>query len=388
MRLHEPFYRRKVAAVQAELERRKLAGLIVLNTHQIYYLVGFFHTPTERPVGLFVPARGNPVLFVPKLEENYVHEGAWAPEVEVYFEYPGVVHPIDFMAQGLAKRGLSAAALGFEGGLAVATRERLGRALPNASWTDAGDVIMNLRLIKDPEEIELHRKASAYSDWMLEEGVRMVRSGARPSEIDLERGMAGAVIRRMQDELDTVIVVSMLAGALVCSGPRSAFPHGLPSKRRIAPGENLILSVGCAVGGYFAESERTFILGEPSAEQRHRFETARRAQEVGTAALLPGARCCDANKKCLDTIRDAGLAEYIKHRQGHGIGIQNHEPPWVEDGDTTVLVPGMVVSCEPGVYCPGQGGYRISDTVLITPAGPECLTHYPRDLESLTIPIG
>jgi Xaa-Pro dipeptidase len=104
--------------------------------------------------------------------------------------------------------------------------------------------------------------------------------------------------------------------------------------------------------------------------------------------LVPGVRCCDANRECLDSIRVAGLGECIKHRQGHGMGIQNHEPPWLEDGDTTVLVPGMVVSCEPGVYYPGQGGYTISDTILITPSGPERLTKYPRDLDSLTLQIG
>lgn len=387
MRLGEAFYRRKVEAVQETLTRRGLEGLMVLNHHQIYYLVGFFHTPTERPVGLFVPKQGDPILFVPKLEEDYVHEGAWAPDVEVYFEFPGLVHPINWMGERLASRGFGAARLGFEGSLGLNTCQRLGEAMPGVAWVEAGDLIAGLRLVKDPEEIELHRKAAYYSDWMLEEGVRLIRSGGRPSEIEIEQALVGDVIRKMQAELNPVVVVSMLAGGLICSGPRSAFPHGLPSPRRIAPGENLILSVGCAVGGYFAESERTFILGEPTPEQRHRYEAARMAQEIGFQALVPGARCCDANRKCLEAIRDAGLGQYIKHRLGHGIGIQNHEPPWIEDGDTTGLMPGMVVSCEPGIYVPGQGGYRISDTVLITAAGPERLTKFPRDLASVTIPI-
>ncbi|MCL4516564.1 MAG: Xaa-Pro peptidase family protein [Firmicutes bacterium] len=387
MRLGEAFYRRKVAAAQETLARRELDGLLILNHHQIYYLVGFFHTPTERPVGLYVPQKGNPILFVPKLEEEYVHEGAWAPEVEVYFEFPGVIHPIQWMGERLAAQGFSAARLGFEGSLGVSAHQRLGEAMPGVAWVEAGDIIANLRLVKDPEEIELHRKAAFYSDWMLEEGLRLIRSGGRPSEIEIEQAMASGVIRKMQAELNPVVVVSMLAGALVCSGPRSAFPHGLPSPRRVAPDENLILSVGCAVGGYFAESERTFILGEPTPEQRKRYEAARAAQEIGTQALVPGALCCDVNKKCLSSIREAGLGKYIKHRQGHGIGIQNHEPPWIEDGDATVLRPGMVVSSEPGIYVPNQGGYRISDTVLITAAGSERLTRFPRDLASVTIPI-
>jgi len=387
MRLDEKFYRRKIAQVQAILAQRSLAGLFLLNHHQIYYLAGFFHYPTERPVALFVPQAGEPTLFVPKLEESFVHEGAWAPDVQVYFEFPGVVHPLDWMMQKLSARGFASKRIGLEGSVSVSTRARLMNALPNATWVEASDVIGTMRLVKAPEEIALMRKAAFYADWMLSEGVRMVRSGTRYSEIEIEQAMTSGVITKMQRELEIVVAVPGLAGALVCSGPRSAFPHGLPTARRIAPGENLILSVACFVGGYFAESERTFILGEPSREQRHRYETDRLAQEVGFQMLQSGARCSDANRQCLDTIRDAGLGKFILHRQGHGIGIQNHEPPWIEDGDATILAPGMLVSCEPGIYCVGQGGYRISDSVLVTENGPERLTQFPRDLESAVIAI-
>lgn len=387
MRLDEKFYRRKIAQVQETLQRRTLDGLLLLNHHQIYYLVGFFHYPTERPVALFVPPRGEPTLFVPKLEESFVHEGAWAPDVQVYFEFPGTVHPLDWMAQQLQARGYGSKRIGFESSLSIGTRERLGKALPNAIWVDTSDLVSGMRLVKEPEEIALMRKAGFYSDWMLSEGVRLVKSGTRYSEIEIEQAMVSGVINKMQRELDPMVAVPGLAGALVCSGPRSAFPHGLPTSRPIAPGENLILSVACFVGGYFAESERTFILGDPTPEQRHRYETDRLAQEVGFQGLKAGARCGDVNKKCLDTIRAAGLGEFILHRQGHGIGIQNHEPPWIEDGDNTILAPNMLVSCEPGVYCVGQGGYRISDSVLVTNSAPERLTQFPRDLESAVISI-
>ncbi|MGH3587856.1 MAG: M24 family metallopeptidase, partial [Pseudonocardia sp.] len=114
-------------------------------------------------------------------------------------------------------------------------------------------------------------------------------------------------------------------------------------------------------------------------------EVAERAQQVGTEALRAGARCRDVNRACLDVIRDAGLGEYIRHRQGHGIGLDFHEPPWLEDGDPTELEDGMVVSSEPGVYVPGHAGYRISDTVLVTPDGPERLTTHPRGIDDVVI---
>lgn len=387
MRLGEKFYRRKITQVQEILMHRSLNGLLLLNHHQIYYLVGFFHYPTERPVALFIPQNGDPTLFVPKLEESYVHEGAWTPNVEVYFEFPGTVHPLDWIAKQLHARGFDWNRIGFDGSLSVNAHLRLGHALPSVAWIEAGDIVAGLRLVKEADEITLMRKAAFYSDWMLQEGVRMVKSGTRSTEIEIEQAMVSGVINKMQRELDPVIAVPGLAGALVCSGPRSAFPHGLPTSRRIAPGENLILSVACFVGGYFAESERTFILGDPSPEQRDRYEADRAAQEIGFQGLVPGARCGDVNHKCLEVIRSAGLGEYILHRQGHGIGIQNHEPPWIEDGDNTILALGMAVSCEPGIYCAGQGGYRISDSVLVTASVPERLTQFPRDLESAVIPI-
>lgn len=387
MRLTEPFYRRKIAQVQRALDARGLDGLLTLHYANVFYLAGFFHYPNERPVAVFVPKVGDPVLFIPRLEIDYVGEAGWAPVVEWYEEFPGLVHPLAWMCDRIAARGLGRARLGFEQSISVDSQARLVAGLPHVEWVAAGDLLGAQRLVKEPEEIALMEMAGAYSDWMVSEGVRLVTSGERLSEVTIEQAMVRGVIDKMQRELDPMVAVPGLAGALVCSGPRSAFPHGLPTGRHIAPGENLILSVACFVGGYFAESERTFLLGDPSPDQIHRYETDRRAQQVGTEALVVGAKCSDANRRCLDVIRGANLGEYIRHRQGHGIGLQNHEPPWVEDGDDTVLEAGMAVSCEPGIYCPGQGGYRISDSIVVTPQGPRTLTHAPRDLNQIVLDI-
>ncbi|BDZ46857.1 M24 family metallopeptidase [Naasia aerilata] len=97
--------------------------------------------------------------------------------------------------------------------------------------------------------------------------------------------------------------------------------------------------------------------------------------------------CRASNARCLDVIRDAGLGQYLRHRQGHGIGLGMHEPPWLEDGDPTLLEAGMIVSNEPGIYIPGHAGYRISDSMLVTASGSEPLTSFPRSLEDCTIPV-
>jgi len=274
------------------------------------------------------------------------------------------------------------------------TNERLTSAvgqLPNAEYSPT-TLVTRARYRKFDEEIALHREAARITDAMLEAGVAFVRAaieagGELPSESELASHVTGTGVRTMYAEHDDVIVVSPLAGGLVYAGANSAFPHGLPSGYRLRDGDAFMLSLGCAVGGRFVEGERTFVLGTPTAEQRLYHDTVRRAQEIGGAAIRPGAECRSANATCLAVIEDAGLGRFIRHRQGHGIGLGMHEPPWLEAGDPTLLEPGMVVSNEPGIYIPGHAGYRISDSMLVTETGSEPLTAFPRGLADCTISL-
>jgi Xaa-Pro aminopeptidase len=387
VRITEPFYRRKVRQVQQQLQARGLDGLFINNHAQIYYLFGFFYYPCERPLIGFIPREGEPALFVPRLEAEQVAE-CWVKDVEVYFEYPGTVHPISWICSRLAARGYGKARLGYEESMAAATLRQVQAELPQAEWVGAGDIVAGLRIVKDPEEITLIRKAGEFADFMLAEGVRYVlERGENATELEVNNHVNQAVVDKMIAELDEVIFVAGVSGGLVCSGPRSALAHGLPTKKHLQRGESLILSFACFVGGYMAESERVVLLGEPSAEQKRIYLVEQAAQEAGVNAVRPGIPCSEANRICLDVIRGAGLGEYIKHRMGHGVGIQNHEAPWMEDGDHTILRPGMAISCEPGIYVPGFGGYRISDTLLVTETGAERVTHFPRDLASATLRI-
>lgn len=387
MRIREPFYRRKVRQVQEQLKVRDLDGLFLHDHIQLYYLFGFFHYPCERPLIGFIPREGEPALFVPRLEDDQVQE-CWVKDVEVYFEYPGAVHPLNWICSRLAARGYGRARLGYEPSIAMASLDRLKEALPEAWWVGAGDIVAGLRLRKDPEEIALIRKAGEYADFMLEEAVRYVQEqGLNATELQVNNHVNQAVVDKMISELDEVIFVSGVSGGLVCSGPRSALAHGLPTKKRLQRGESLILSFACFVGGYMAESERVVFLGEPTPEQARYYEVEREAQEAGFQAVRPGVPCSEPNRICLDVIRQAGFGDYIKHRMGHGLGMQNHEPPWIEDGDSTLLQPGMAISCEPGIYVPGFGGFRISDTLIVTESGAERVTNFPRTLESAILKV-
>jgi len=169
-------------------------------------------------------------------------------------------------------------------------------------------------------------------------------------------------------------------------GEMSAIPHSIATKRPMKDGDVLITGAGADVGGYSCELERTMILGEPTLKQQKYFETMLKAQEAAFKALKPGAKCSTVDKATAKVFKKAGLSKLMRHHTGHGLGLEGHEPPWIDIGNDTVLKPGIVVSCEPGIYEPSFSGFRHSDTVLITEDGAEIITYYPRDLESLTIP--
>lgn len=376
------------AALQDDLRARMAAegidALIVDDHHDVAYLTGFFHFANERPAAVWL-SQDDCLLLVPALEADHAERQDAAAELVVYDEYPGVEDPFAGLFRRVGQSGRAA----YSPGSAAGRVAQWAKLAPQIDWV-MDDLVGRARLIKRPEEIALHREAARISDAMIEAGLSLIREAIAagdpmPSEAELASHVTRHGIAMMYEEHDDVVVSSLLAGGLVYTGPNAAYPHGLPGATRLQPGDTFILSLGCSVGGRFAESERTFVFGKPSADQRRYHEVAARAQHIGTEALLAGAPCNEANRQCLDVIRDAGMGQFLRHRQGHGIGIWLHEPPWIEDGDATPLAPGMIVSSEPGLYIPGHGGYRISDTVLITELGPERLTNHPRTLDECVI---
>jgi Xaa-Pro dipeptidase len=176
-------------------------------------------------------------------------------------------------------------------------------------------------------------------------------------------------------------------GGLVPFGKRSAFPHAVPSRDRLSKGVALILSFGARVGGYNVECERSFFVGQPTDYARRLFDAMLAAHDEGAQAMKEGAVAEEVDRRSLDQIRKAGFGQFLRHRTGHGIGLEGHESPWIAEGDRTVLQEGMTFSCEPGVYDPNFGGFRHSDTVVVRKEHGEILNRYPTRLEDMIIEI-
>lgn len=374
MKLPTSFHDNVQQAVQEYLRVEHLDALLLFEPASIAYCTGFFHLQTERPLAAVIPREGKPLLLIPLLEIDHIPDSV---EVETYFDYPGKVNRIQWMKSHLTSRSLTH--VGVEPGISLSSYE----TFQDVDLTRT-DIISTMRQVKSPEELALISKAAEYADYAVERAAHHTKEGV--TEFEINEKTRNDVSERMLEELEEIVPVQGgLCGGLVCSGENGALPHAMPSMRKVRKGDSIILSFGATVGGYSAESERTAFLGPPSEKQEEAFCVMAEAQETGGRALREGAKCCDVNEVCLRVIREKGYENYLRHRMGHGIGLQGHEPPWIEEGDDTVLKEGMTVSNEPGIYIPGFGGFRHSDTMAVTKKGATSLTTYPKDLDSLVI---
>jgi Xaa-Pro aminopeptidase len=387
-RLSAQFYTRVQSDIRNRLIAAGLDGAVFDHPDDVAYLTGFFHHPGERPVAVYLPAgEGSAVLLVPELEREHAEWQHAHAYLVSYPEFPGIRSPWEYLAEAVT----APSRLGVSAAVSLARYRTLQQLWPAADLADT-DAVTTARLRKYPEEVALHAEAARITDLMLVAGIELITEAIAqqrplPSEAEIAGHVGSVGTSTMYAEHSNVVVVGLLAGGLVYAGANSAKPHGLPSGYRLQPGDTFMLSLGCAVGGRYVEGERTFLLGEPTAEQRRYYEVIRLAQQTGSDALRPGLTGAESNKVCLDVIRDAGFEKYLRHRQGHGIGIGMHEPPWLEDGDSTVLDEGFVVSNEPGIYIPGHAGYRISDSMLITADGARPFTSYPKALDDAVVAV-
>ena len=386
-RLQPDWYRAKIRQVQEEMQKRKLNAIVLLNATNVIYTTGYFHLPTERPLAALIPASGDPVLFIPGLEEDQVKLW-WVKDYESYFDYPGPVNRVQWIFERVARRGHGNGRIGVE----EPTPSRLlhiKAGTPKATIVEAGDLIEQMRWLKDDEELRIMRRAMYFADFTVEAGRTFVQTKGSVTEDEILKATADAVADKMSKELTSVVGVGIEApfGGLVPFGARSAFPHAVPSKDVLKNGDALILSYGAMVGGYNVECERSFCVGQPSDQAKKLYDAMLAAHDTAATNLKEGLVAEEVDKMSLDQIRKAGYAQFLKHRTGHGIGLEGHEAPWIAEGDKTVLKVGMTFSCEPGVYDPGWGGFRHSDSVIVGKTTGEIMNRYPTRLNDMIITI-
>lgn len=359
-----------------------LEGLLVLAPGNLTYATGWRFSVNERPMGLWLPVDGDPRLFVPRLElENALD----VPGVSVttYDEFPGELPPVLWMLGETRASRLAVDAL--EARLLDDARHRVTRL-------DLVDHVRPERAVKHDEELALVREAARFADLvlarLLAEGGDIIRQGG--TELDLMADATGHARAALLGAHGTAFQGTKIGiTASVHSGPRAALPHGAVIARRPQPGEPVIAGIGCSLGGYHAESGATFVCGAISPAQREVMTAMDAANQATRDALALGRSCAEVNVAALAPIRAAGFGDAIRHRIGHGMGVEGHEAPWLAPGDATPAAPGMVFSCEPGIYRPGRDGWRTIDTLVVTSSGADVPSRFQtvHPIDTRVLPI-
>jgi Xaa-Pro aminopeptidase len=318
--------------------------------------------PLERLTMLVLPRDGDSTLVVPALEAPRVEE---RPEAFAIRPWAETEDPVAIVA-GLVGRPARAAV----GDRTWATfLLGLQDALPETTFVAASRVTGPLRAQKDGAEVEALRAAA-----------RVVDTVALAMR---ERPFAG----RTEADISRELVERMLEGgheranfAIVASGPNAASPHHEPGGRVVEAGDSVVCDFGGTMAGYCSDITRTFVVGEPPAELADLYAVLFEAQEQAVRAARVGVTCETVDGAARSIIAAAGYGDYFIHRTGHGIGLEEHEDPYLVSGNATPLAPGHAFSVEPGIYLPGRCGARIEDIVVATDTGPERLNEAPRDL--------
>ena len=387
-------YAHRIDQVRRTLTRRKLDALYLANGTSIFYLTGYSFISTERPAALIIPLDGRITFLGPCLEKDHVPlETRFIEEVRTYLDYPGEKHPIEHFAVFLREMGLAKKRIGIDNKLGASAMwgyqgPPIAKKLPDAKFLDSSDLVPSMRVTKSAEEIALIEESSKWANLAVSLLQEYTEEGLWDAAVALKAVMEAVTTMKRtlgpdyQPKRSTCPISADFRGQV---GEMSAIPHSMSTKRTIKKGDVIIAGAGADVGGYSCELERTMIVGEPSAKQKKYFEAMISAQEAALETFKPGIKCSEIDKAATAVFKKAGLIHLVKHHTGHGLGLEGHEPPWLDVGNDKALRPGMVLSCEPGLYEAGFAGFRHSDTVLITKEGGERLTYYPRGLEDLIV---
>lgn len=350
----------RIRSAQALMVEQHAEVMLLSIGADLPYLTGYQAMPLERLTMLVVGVDSEPVLVVPQLEAPRVEPGPFALR-----PWGETEDPLAMVAEMC--RGAGDVAIGDQTWSVFLLG--LQAQLPTAAFRSATPITRTLRAKKDSREIEFLHRAATGADRVSAHLAGLKFSGHTEQEIS-------RLVTRMTLEEDHDQALFWI----VASGPNSASPHHEPTDRVIEPGDLVVVDFGGKHRGYCSDTTRTFSVGEPDAQQVEVHAAVRAAQEAATAAVAPGVRAEEIDQIARRTITDAGYGEYFIHRTGHGIGLEGHEHPYLVEGNSEKLEPGMCFSIEPGIYLPDRFGVRIEDIVTVTDVGVESLNQADRAL--------
>jgi Xaa-Pro aminopeptidase len=355
----------RIRRAEEEAASREVDALVVSPSADLAYLTGYDPMPLPRPTLLVLRPSRDPVMLVPELERALAAASPVGEHLELVSWRDGS-DPYEAAADLLA------------GATRIAVADRLWathllglqRELPDAAFSRASSVLSHLRALKDEHELGALRRAGRAADETFRQVVSMSFQGR--SEEDVAHDLAELLVRNGHARADFTIVAS---------GPNAASPHHEPGDRTILPRDAVVMDFGGVLAGYFSDTTRTVVVADPPEGFEQAYAAVHEAQAAAVDAVRPGSEAQEIDRVARTIIEAAGYGERFIHRTGHGIGLELHEPPYMVEGDLTVLEPGMTFSVEPGIYLEDRFGIRIEDIVAVTADGVERLNRSTRELQ-------
>lgn len=362
------------------MDSKKIDLSIITSPDNQFYLSGFKALTYSRPITLMLEKQ-EIKLSVPALEEIHAKEESNVDEIFVYYEHPEGAHKGTHPYHHVGKK-LSKYKPGSKVGVDKAhTASQLVDYIENLNFEviDISKKIAEMRYIKDKAELQLIEKAGELVNLGVSESLKVCKEGITEMEMDAKGNTA--IFKETAKRYPKATLDFMVMSP---SGvERTVMPHVFSNTRELKKGDIVIHSRQVALNGYRAELERTVILGEMTDNQKKAFDAAIEAQQIAIDFIKPGTTAAEVDEVARRLLKQKGFGDYAINRMGHGIGISLHEEPSLRFDNDLMLQEGMVFTIEPGIYIPGVGGFRHSDTVILTKDGRKLITEYPREMEQL-----
>ncbi len=274
---------------------------------------------------------------------------------------------------------VSARTVGFEGQAPYDIYAQLAESLGEGTHLiESGNLLRELRSVKDPHEIELIARAQELNETVLRNALEEIRLRDQDlSELDVQRLIRHQMLEREVEEAFPTIVAA---------NENSALPHAVPEGRSVGTADVLLVDMGVRLEHYCSDMTRTILRKGAHLEQtqlqaklREIFDVVQEAQQAALESVKSGIEARTVDAAARTVISKAGYGDFFGHGLGHGVGIEIHEAPTLNPHSTDVLRPGMVITIEPGIYLPGIGGVRIEDLVVVTESGYRNLTAFSKE---------
>jgi Xaa-Pro aminopeptidase len=353
-------YKQRRKKVVRELKRRELDCLLVTHPANWYYLAGF----TGESGVLAVCREGTTLITDGRFTTQAKEE---APGIQLRLQ-TGALYPC--VGEWLKQSGVRRAGFDPEQWTVAQLNAVQKAGGARCKTKEATGIVEALRSRKDPEELAVMRKAAILAGEIVESALGLLKPGVREREVGAE----------IEYQMKKRGATGPSFGTIVAFGERSALPHARPSGKRLRKNELVVLDLGVILGHYCSDITRTVYVGRAPQRIRAWYCAVEEANQAATATVRAGTTCGEVDAVAREVLKKNGLESYFVHSTGHGLGLEVHETPRVARGQAIRLVPGNVITIEPGVYVEGVGGIRIEDDVAVGVQGREVLTRVRRDL--------